>query len=70
MVLYLYILLSLWQVVNKFYEIRQHLANGTGNISWEDKCESLLHDSEEMWSFNDYSTSKYIVSSSNLVTCQ
>ena len=52
----------MWQVVNKFYEIRHHLAHGIRDISWEDKCERLLNDSEEMWSFNDYSTSKYIVS--------
>ncbi|KAL1833715.1 hypothetical protein ACET3Z_003366 [Daucus carota] len=48
------------KVVNKFYEIRHHLAHGIRDISWEDKCERLLNDSEEMWSFNDYSTSKYI----------
>ncbi|XP_074333041.1 uncharacterized protein LOC141670883 isoform X9 [Apium graveolens] len=48
------------KVINKFYEIRQHLTNGIEDISWEDKCECLLHDSEEMWSFNDYPTSRYI----------
>lgn len=64
--LFLIYLLSLWQVINKFYEIRQHLTNGIEDISWEDKCECLLHDSEETWSFNDYPTSRYIVSSGNL----
>lgn len=48
------------KVVNKFYEIRQHLTNGIEDVSWEDRCECLLHDSEEMWSFNDYPTSRYI----------
>lgn len=48
------------KVVNKFYEIRPHLTNGIEDISWKDKCECLLHDSEEMWSFNDYPTSRYI----------
>lgn len=53
------------KVVNNFYEIRQHFVNGNEDTSWEDKCEHLLHDSAEMWSFNDYSTSKYIVSYGN-----
>lgn len=59
-------MLSLWQVVNKFYEMKQHSTNGIEDISWEDKCECLLHDSEEMWSFSDYPTSRYIVSSGSL----
>ncbi|KAK3035708.1 hypothetical protein RJ639_033410 [Escallonia herrerae] len=51
------------KVIMKFYEIRQHSVRGSDDASWEDKCESLLRDSEDMWSFNDYgesSTSKYI----------
>lgn len=48
------------KVVNKFYEMRPCLTNGIEDISWEDKCECLLHDSEEMWSFNDYPTTRYI----------
>ncbi|THG14555.1 hypothetical protein TEA_002587 [Camellia sinensis var. sinensis] len=58
------------KVINKFYEIRQYSINGfCEDRSWEDKCECLLHDSPEMWDFNDQgetSTSKYIVSSDNL----
>ncbi|KAK3011923.1 hypothetical protein RJ639_010501 [Escallonia herrerae] len=51
------------KVIMKFYEIRQHSVRGSDDASWKDKCESLLRDSEDMWSFNDYgesSTSKYI----------
>lgn len=52
------------KVINKFYEIRQYSINGfCEDRSWEDKCECLLHDSPEMWDFNDQgetSTSKYI----------
>ncbi|XAR52933.1 hypothetical protein NMG60_11021269 [Bertholletia excelsa] len=55
---------SFKKVVNKFYEIRQYSINGTfENASWEDKCECLMHDSPEMWNFNDEgetSTSTYI----------
>uniref|UniRef100_A0A5B6YQB4 Putative myosin-10 isoform X1 n=1 Tax=Davidia involucrata TaxID=16924 RepID=A0A5B6YQB4_DAVIN len=52
------------KVINKFYEIRQHSLKGfLEDMSWEDKCECLLHDSAETWSFNyhgETSTSKYI----------
>ncbi|XP_059653007.1 uncharacterized protein LOC132300087 isoform X3 [Cornus florida] len=52
------------EVIDKFYEIRQHSLKGfLEDTSWEDKCECLLHDSAEMWSVNDdgeTSTSKYI----------
>ncbi|KAL9371145.1 hypothetical protein Peur_036285 [Populus x canadensis] len=48
------------KVVNKFYEIRQYSLEGFEDTSWDDKCACLLHDSEEMWSYNDASTSKYI----------
>ncbi|CAL5329396.1 unnamed protein product [Camellia sinensis] len=52
------------KVINKFYEIRQYSINGfCEDRSWEDKYECLLHDSPEMWDFNDQgetSTSKYI----------
>uniref|UniRef100_A0A6N2L314 Uncharacterized protein n=1 Tax=Salix viminalis TaxID=40686 RepID=A0A6N2L314_SALVM len=51
------------KVVNKFYEIRQYSLEGFEDTSWDDKCACLLHDSKEMWSYNDASTSKYIVSS-------
>lgn len=52
----------LWQVIDKFYKIRQHSLKGFSDISWDDKFACLLHDPQEMWSFNDTSTSKYIVS--------
>lgn len=52
----------LWQVVDKFYKIRQNSLTGFEDISWDDKVACLLHDPQEMWSFNDTSTSKYIVS--------
>ncbi|XP_011030328.1 PREDICTED: nucleoprotein TPR-like isoform X2 [Populus euphratica] len=48
------------KVVNKFYEIRQHSLEGFEDTSWDNKCACLLHDSEELWSYNDSSTSKYI----------
>ncbi|XP_050210515.1 uncharacterized protein LOC126660860 isoform X2 [Mercurialis annua] len=48
------------KVVNKFYEIRQHYLEEPENASWEDKCTWLLHDSKDMWSYNDSSTSEYI----------
>eukprot|EP00258_Populus_trichocarpa_P024307 XP_024440326.1 uncharacterized protein LOC7470751 isoform X2 [Populus trichocarpa] len=48
------------KVVNKFYEIRQHSLEGFEDTSWDNKCAWLLHDSEELWSYNDSSTSKYI----------
>ncbi|CAK7330183.1 unnamed protein product [Dovyalis caffra] len=51
---------SFKKVVNKFYEIRQHSLKGFEDTSWDDKCACLLHDSEEMWSYNDASTSKYV----------
>ncbi|XP_022896874.1 myosin heavy chain, cardiac muscle isoform isoform X2 [Olea europaea var. sylvestris] len=51
------------EVINKFYDIRQRCIKNFADTSWEDKCESLLHDSPEMWSFqsdNEPSTSNYI----------
>lgn len=54
------------QVVDKFYEIGQHSLEGFEDASWDDKCTWLLHGSAEMWSYNDTSTSKYIVTSHDL----
>ncbi|XP_055815977.1 uncharacterized protein LOC129885646 isoform X2 [Solanum dulcamara] len=55
---------SFKEVVHKFYEIRQQsLEEDIEDVSWEDKCECLLHDSSEMWTFRnpeETSTSKYI----------
>ncbi|PSS29264.1 Sporulation-specific protein [Actinidia chinensis var. chinensis] len=55
---------TLKKVINKFYEIRQYSVNDMSESgSWEDKCECLLRDSNEMWDFNDQgetSSSKYI----------
>ncbi|XP_057991055.1 uncharacterized protein LOC110648455 isoform X3 [Hevea brasiliensis] len=48
------------KVVNKFYKIRLPSLEGFEDASWDDKCAWLLHDSTEMWSYNDNSTSKYI----------
>lgn len=39
------------EIVNKFYGIRQHALEDNEDACWEDKCECLLHDSSEMWSF-------------------
>ncbi|XP_028788558.1 centriolin isoform X1 [Neltuma alba] len=47
-------------VINKFFEIRQQSLKEFEDTSWDDKCEFLLHDPDEVWSFNDTSTSKYI----------
>ncbi|XP_043814470.1 uncharacterized protein LOC110619259 isoform X3 [Manihot esculenta] len=54
------------KVVDKFYEIGQHSLEGFEDASWDDKCTWLLHGSAEMWSYNDTSTSKYIVTSHDL----
>ncbi|KAB5520669.1 hypothetical protein DKX38_024988 [Salix brachista] len=51
---------SFKKVVNKFHEIKQHSLEGFEDTSWDDKCACLLHDSEELWSYNDSSTSKFI----------
>ncbi|XP_023553791.1 kinetochore protein SLK19 isoform X1 [Cucurbita pepo subsp. pepo] len=48
------------QVINKFYEIRQNSLEEFVDTSWDEKCQCLLHDPLEMWSFNDSSTSRYI----------
>ncbi|KAK1431252.1 hypothetical protein QVD17_14579 [Tagetes erecta] len=51
------------QVITKFYDIRQHALNIYDDVSWEDKCTSLLNDSDEMWTFTgdgETSTTKYI----------
>ncbi|XP_054777688.1 uncharacterized protein LOC129285809 isoform X1 [Prosopis cineraria] len=47
-------------VINKFFDIRQHSLKEFEDTSWDDKCAFLLHDPDEVWSFNDTSTSKYI----------
>ncbi|CAN4112088.1 unnamed protein product [Withania somnifera] len=51
------------EVVSKFYEIRQQSLEDIEDVSWQDKCGCLLHDSSEMWTFSnpgETSTSKYI----------
>ncbi|KAI3805007.1 hypothetical protein L1987_26983 [Smallanthus sonchifolius] len=51
------------QVITKFYDIKQHSLNKYDDVNWEDKCTSLLNDSDEMWTFTGYgetSTTKYI----------
>lgn len=59
--------LFILQVVDKFNEIRQHSLKEFEDTSWEDKCACLLLDPIEMWSFNDPSTSNYIVSSQTIL---
>ncbi|CAA0814238.1 myosin heavy chain-related [Striga hermonthica] len=51
------------EVIDKFYHIRECTMEDTTDASWEEKCELLLHDSDEMWRFQndeDASTSNYI----------
>lgn len=51
------------QVINKFYDIRQQSLNEYNDVNLEDKCTTLLNDSEDMWNFNGHgetSTTKYI----------
>ncbi|KAK2664848.1 hypothetical protein Ddye_003422 [Dipteronia dyeriana] len=48
------------EVVDKFYGLRQQSLEGFEDTNWDDKCVCLLRDPDEMWSFNDTSTSKYI----------
>ncbi|CAM8914020.1 unnamed protein product [Rhodiola kirilowii] len=54
---------TLKEIVNKFYQIRQHSSDGVEDISWHDKCECLMNDSAQMWSFSEdmnKSTNRYI----------
>ncbi|XP_042061512.1 ribosome-binding protein 1-like isoform X1 [Salvia splendens] len=51
------------EVIDKFYSIRQDSLNDSTDGSWEEKCLSLLNDSEDTWRFQndeDASTSNYI----------
>ncbi|KAF5448281.1 hypothetical protein F2P56_028835 [Juglans regia] len=48
------------KVIDKFYNIRLNSLKGFEDTSWDEKSECLLHDPQELWSFNDTSTSKYI----------
>ncbi|XP_073220788.1 uncharacterized protein [Cicer arietinum] len=48
------------KVINKFFQIRQYSPKEFEDTSWDVKCTCLLDDSEELWCFNDASTSKYI----------
>ncbi|KAJ0773688.1 hypothetical protein HanOQP8_Chr03g0102641 [Helianthus annuus] len=51
------------QVITKFYDIRQHSLNKYDDVNWEDKCISLLNDSDDTWTFTGYGetpTTKYI----------
>jgi hypothetical protein len=50
------------KVIDKFYKIRESSPKVIEDVSWDDKCEYLLYDSEDMWSFSDLGgTSKYII---------
>ena len=59
--LFILIIIMNLQVINKFFQIRQYSQKECDDTSWDVKCTCLLDDSEELWSFNDASTSKYIV---------
>ncbi|KAF5183154.1 myosin heavy chain-like protein [Thalictrum thalictroides] len=51
------------KVINKFYDIRQSFSKDTEQNLLEDKCECLLQDAPERWSFNtdmENSTAEYI----------
>ncbi|KAL0334952.1 UNVERIFIED_CONTAM: Telomere repeat-binding factor 1 [Sesamum radiatum] len=51
------------EVIDKFYHIRQWSLENFSDASWEEKCECLMNDSDEMWRFQndeDTSTSNYI----------
>ncbi|XP_011088079.1 myosin-2 heavy chain [Sesamum indicum] len=51
------------EVINKFYHIRQWSLENFTDASWEEKCDCLMNDSDEMWRFQndeDTSTSNYI----------
>ncbi|WJX54557.1 hypothetical protein P8452_40426 [Trifolium repens] len=48
------------KVINKFFQIRQCSQKEFEDTSWDVKCTCLMDDSDELWSFNDASTSKYI----------
>lgn len=54
-------------MISKFYDIRQNsLEKYDDDVNWEDKCTSLLNDSDDTWTFTgsgETSTTKYIVSS-------
>ncbi|GKE10040.1 hypothetical protein Tco_1413591, partial [Tanacetum coccineum] len=42
------------QVITKFYDIKQNsLEKYDDDVNWEDKCTSLLNDSDDMWTFTE-----------------
>lgn len=45
-----------------FYEIRQQSFEDSEGRTWDQKFSCLLNDPPGTWSYNDPSTSKYIVS--------
>ncbi|KAL3644400.1 hypothetical protein CASFOL_012332 [Castilleja foliolosa] len=54
-------------VIDKFYHIRQCSLSSFTDASLEEKCECLMHNSDEMWRFQndeDTSTSNYIIQNS------
>ncbi|KAL3628270.1 hypothetical protein CASFOL_027316 [Castilleja foliolosa] len=55
------------EVIDKFYHIRQCSLSSFTDASLEEKCECLMHNSDEMWRFQndeDTSTSNYIIQNS------
>lgn len=50
------------QVIEKFYDIRKASLCESLEVNLHDKCASLLDDPKESWTFNDPSTSEYVVS--------
>jgi hypothetical protein len=49
-------------VIEKFYDIRKASLCESLEMSLHEKCASLLDDPIESWTFNDPSTSDYVVS--------
>ncbi|CAN0910258.1 hypothetical protein LINGRAHAP2_LOCUS26196 [Linum grandiflorum] len=47
---------NLKKVVDKFFAIRQQSSEGSSETSWDDKCECLINEPAELWSYNDPST--------------
>uniref|UniRef100_A0A1J3ID11 Uncharacterized protein n=1 Tax=Noccaea caerulescens TaxID=107243 RepID=A0A1J3ID11_NOCCA len=48
------------EVIEKFYDIREASLCESLEMSLQDKCETLLDDPKESWTFNDPSTSEYV----------
>nr|GEV26548.1 hypothetical protein [Tanacetum cinerariifolium] len=48
------------QVITKFYDIKQNsLEKYDDDVNWEDKCTSLLNDSDDMWTFTGWGNTNH-----------